>query len=181
MHGMSCRMKAIKIADYDPLWPALFERERHRLWQAIGDLVEDIHHVGSRSVVGLAAKPKVDIDAVLASAAAVGRAVDRVRQSGIYCFHGDPYSAGMWTFTRTRSSYGIRFYLCGPGQVTHGERMLFCDWLRTHPADAAAYARLKRRLAMEAEGDRLRYTEGKAAFVAAIVRRASTRPTARPA
>jgi GrpB-like predicted nucleotidyltransferase (UPF0157 family) len=164
----------IKIVDYDSMWPASFEQEQRRLLQVIGDLVDGIHHVGSTSVAGLAAKPKIDIDAVLGSDTAIGHAVDRLRALAIYCFHGDPYGAGLWTFTRAHHAYGVRLYLCGPGNATHGERVLFRDWLRTHPADAAAYAALKRRLALEAKDDWTRYSEGKADFVATIIRRASS-------
>lgn len=66
-------MSAIKIVDYDPTWPALFEREKIRILDLIGDLVEEIHHVGSTSVLGLCAKPKIDIDVVLLSEARIPR------------------------------------------------------------------------------------------------------------
>ena len=56
--------------------------------------------------------------------------------------------------------------------------MLFRDWLRAHPEDAAAYAALKRRLAVEANGDWDFYTGGKVEFVAEIVDMArATRPS----
>jgi GrpB-like predicted nucleotidyltransferase (UPF0157 family) len=52
--------------------------------------------------------------------------------------------------------------------------ILFRDWLRTHPGDAAAYEALKRRLAVAADGDWKLYTGGKSAVVAEILRRASS-------
>ena len=54
--------------------------------------------------------------------------------------------------------------------------MLFRDWLRTHPEDAAAYEALKRRLAVEANGDWKFYTGGKVEFVAGIVEKARVSP-----
>jgi GrpB-like predicted nucleotidyltransferase (UPF0157 family) len=53
------------------------------------------------------------------------------------------------------------------------KRILFRDWLRTHPVDAAEYAALKRRLAAQANGDWKFYTGGKSDFVGEIVRLAS--------
>ena len=50
---------------------------------------------------------------------------------------------------------------------------VFRDWLRAHADDAARYAALKRALAAAHAGDREAYTEGKTAFVEAIVQRAS--------
>ena len=173
-------MSAIEVVDYDPSWPAAFAAERAGIFALIGDFVEDIHHIGSTSVPGLAAKPKIDIDAVLRSGDFLPEAIERVKAPGGYAFHGDPYGDGMWTFTRGRGAYGTRLYLCGPGNATHIKRVLFRDWLRAHPEDAAIYAALKRRLAVEANGDWDFYTGGKSDFVAEIVRRAAMQPLLSP-
>lgn len=166
-------MSAIKVLDYNPTWPALFEAEKSCILELIGDMVDDVHHVGSTSVIGLCAKPKIDIDAVLRSNAIVVKAIERVKARSDLTFHGDPYSDGMWTFTSGHGSFGTRLYLCGPENSTHAKRILFRDWLRTHPDDAAAYAGLKRKLVAEANGDWKFYTDGKFDFVAKIVRQAS--------
>ncbi len=162
-------MSAIKVVAYDPAWPSLFEREKRRLVDAIGNMVEDIHHVGSTSIIGLAAKPKIDIDTVLRSDLMIADAVAGIKSLGTYHFHGDPYDDGMWTFTQGHGSYGTRLYVCGPANAMHVSRVLFRDWLRYHPADAAEYATLKIRLAEEAKGDWRYYTNGKASFVSRIV------------
>jgi GrpB-like predicted nucleotidyltransferase (UPF0157 family) len=153
-------MTTIKVVDYDPSWPAAFRAERAGILALIGDLVEDIHHIGSTSVPGLAAKPKIDMDAVLHTDDFVPEAITRVRATGGWDYHGDPYGDGRWTFTRGRTS-GTRLYLCGPHNEAHEKRILFRDWLRSHPEDAAAYEVLKRRLAVEASGDFAFYTGGK--------------------
>lgn len=166
-------MSAIKVVEYDPAWPGLFAAEKSRILELIGDMVEDIHHVGSTSVVGLCAKPKIDIDAVVRSDAMIADAVERVKSLANFNFYGDPYADGMWTFTSGHGSYGTRLYLCGSENATHVRRVLFRDWLRAHPNDAAEYASLKRRLAREANGDWKFYTRGKTEFVTRIVGQAS--------
>ena len=59
----------INIVDYDPSWPASFERIKGELILilALGPPIPyiDIHHVGSTSVPHLAAKPIIDIDLVV--------------------------------------------------------------------------------------------------------------------
>lgn len=165
-------MRPIVIADYDPSWPDLFAAERDRLSELLCGIAAEIHHVGSTSVPGMAAKPKIDIDVVIHEPRLLASAVERVREAGIHDFHGDPYGEGMWTFTRGTVS-GFRVYLCGPAAAPHEKRILFRDWLRAHRADAEAYAVLKRQLAAEADGDFKAYTDGKAQFVAAIVRNAA--------
>jgi GrpB-like predicted nucleotidyltransferase (UPF0157 family) len=166
-------MSPIKIVDYEPSWPALFAAERDGLRSLFGDLLEDVHHIGSTSVPGLAAKPKIDIDAVLRSDDLVPEAIEHVKATGAWDYHGDPYGDGRWTFTRGRTR-GVRLYLCGPANAAHDERILFRDWLRDHPEDAAAYQALKRRLAIDANGDWDFYTGGKSRFVATIVERAKS-------
>ncbi|EHS49085.1 protein of unknown function UPF0157 [Rhizobium sp. PDO1-076] len=170
-------MGSIEVVEYDPDWLAVFDAEKADLLSLLGNLVEDVHHVGSTAVVGLRAKPKIDIDAVIRDEGMLADAVERVKAIPKYTFHGTPYSDGMWTFTFGRGSRGNRLYLCGPNNATHEKRILFRDWLRSHPDDAADYAALKCRLATEANGDWAYYTGGKTAFVATIVSMASRQRT----
>src|SRR5262249_45358012 len=56
----------IQIVDYQPEWPQLFEREAERIRAVLGNRVLLLEHVGSTSVPGLAAKPRIDIVLVVA-------------------------------------------------------------------------------------------------------------------
>ncbi|MDL2403796.1 GrpB family protein [Rhizobium mayense] len=163
-------MRPIRLVDYDPAWPALFESRRAAIAALLGEPA-DMHHIGSTSVPGLCAKPKLDIDAVLLSDEARVSATERLKKDG-YAFHGDLNGAGRWAFTKDEMPCGTRLYLCIPDNPAHRDRILFRDYLRSHPAAAANYAELKRRLAFEAEGDWDHYTGGKSDFVADILRRA---------
>jgi len=49
--------------------------------------------------------------------------------------------------------------------------LLFRDYLRTHPDDAAAYERLKRRLAARFAHDGAAYTDAKVPFFWDVIRR----------
>ncbi|GLQ57252.1 GrpB family protein [Devosia nitrariae] len=49
------------LVDYDPAWPAEFVAERERLTAALGTIAKGIEHYGSTSVVGMRAKPLLDI------------------------------------------------------------------------------------------------------------------------
>ena len=60
---------SIPIADYDPLWPALFDREGDRIRKALGTRVLLLEHVGSTSIPGLAAKPIIDLVLAVTDAA----------------------------------------------------------------------------------------------------------------
>jgi GrpB-like predicted nucleotidyltransferase (UPF0157 family) len=49
------------MVDYDPEWPIAFQEERERIYVAVGDIARGIEHYGSTAVVGLRAKPILDI------------------------------------------------------------------------------------------------------------------------
>jgi len=51
----------ITLVEYDPRWPALFDREAARIREVLGDTPVRVEHVGSTSVPGMAAKPIIDI------------------------------------------------------------------------------------------------------------------------
>ncbi|MCZ3379375.1 MULTISPECIES: GrpB family protein [unclassified Rhizobium] len=163
-------MRPITLVEYDPQWPFLFEDKSRAIGLLLGHPAT-FHHIGSTAIAGLCAKPKLDIDAVLFSEEDRLDATERLKEDG-YRFHGDLLRAGRWAFTRDEMPYGTRLYLCLPDNEAHRERLLFRDYLRTHPERAADYATLKRRLADEANDDWDHYTGGKSDFVADIVRRA---------
>jgi GrpB-like predicted nucleotidyltransferase (UPF0157 family) len=56
----------IRLADYDPAWPGLFDREEARIRAILGARALRLEHTGSTSVPGLAAKPIIDITMVVA-------------------------------------------------------------------------------------------------------------------
>ena len=58
-------LQPIVVVDYDPEWVHMYEEERTRIVSLIGAYLEEIHHVGSTSIPGLAAKPIIDIFAIV--------------------------------------------------------------------------------------------------------------------
>ncbi|GMV07480.1 MAG: hypothetical protein AMXMBFR53_37550 [Gemmatimonadota bacterium] len=52
---------SVQVVPWDPRWPEQFEAEREGLLPLFGDAAASIHHVGSTSVPGLAAKPVLDV------------------------------------------------------------------------------------------------------------------------
>src|SRR5215208_5329264 len=52
----------VVIVDYDPAWPQRFADEAARVAPIVG---ADVHHIGSTAVPGLAAKPVIDLMALV--------------------------------------------------------------------------------------------------------------------
>ncbi len=160
---------AIVVLPYDDSWPDLFAQVSAELAPVFAGLAPVFHHVGSTSVPGLAAKPKIDLHAAFADLETVTTAVERMQAIPGYTYHGDKYGDQSWTFTSGKT-YGARLYLCTLENQVLRDRILFRDYLRTHPERAAAYAALKLRLMGEAKDDWGYYTGGKTEFVRETVR-----------
>lgn len=57
----------VAVLDYDPQWAIHFQRIKSEILAALSEVpVIAVEHVGSTSVPGLAAKPIIDIDVVVA-------------------------------------------------------------------------------------------------------------------
>ena len=54
-------MMRVKVVVPNPGWPNEYEQEKNRLVEVLGGVILEIHHIGSTSVKGLAAKPIIDI------------------------------------------------------------------------------------------------------------------------
>lgn len=51
----------VDLSEYNPDWEKQFEYERNRIVDVLGDKVVAIEHIGSTSIMGLEAKPIIDI------------------------------------------------------------------------------------------------------------------------
>jgi GrpB-like predicted nucleotidyltransferase (UPF0157 family) len=160
----------IELAEYDPEWPRLYEREAKRIRGALGDRVLQLEHVGSTSVPGLVAKPLIDILLVVGDSAdeeayvpalvAVGYVL-RIREPDWYehrLFKGPDTNVNVHTFS--------------PG-TAEAERLVgFRDHLRTNEHDRELYARTKRELAQREWKYVQNYADAKSEVVEEILARA---------
>jgi GrpB-like predicted nucleotidyltransferase (UPF0157 family) len=152
----SGRNAPVEIIEYDPAWPAAYAAERERLAPLLPAGVQ-LHHFGSTAVSGLAAKPVIDMIALVDD---LDAPIAALVQPGGYQYP----AAFNATLTHRR-------FLCHPTVAyrTHhlhlvdepGElerRLHFRDRLRTDPVLASEYATLKRALAERYRDDREAYT-----------------------
>ena len=154
----------IIVVDYDPEWPKQFERLRAPIAAALGDLAQAIEHVGSTSVPGLAAKPVIDIDVLLAATGGLPASIARLAPLG-YEHEGDLGIAGREAFRHAPALPVHHLYVCDPDCAEYRRHIAFRDYLRRHRDEADAYGALKRRLAEKYRNDRAGYGAAKDAFV----------------
>jgi GrpB-like predicted nucleotidyltransferase (UPF0157 family) len=158
----------IAIVDYDPRWPELFERLAAPLRHALAGLGASLEHVGSTSVPGLAAKPVIDIDVIVAAPGDVPPAIERLRGLG-YVYQGDKGVPGREAFLWPPALREHHVYVVVEGSPPHLAHVRFRDLLRERRDLVCEYANLKRALAARHGADRLAYTEAKSDFVMAVL------------
>jgi GrpB-like predicted nucleotidyltransferase (UPF0157 family) len=157
------------VAEYDPGWPGVFERLRDRLDAVLAGVAHVTEHVGSTAVCGLAAKPIIDVDIVVANQAAVGPAAKALAAAG-WRHEGDLGIKGREAFLPPADAAYHHLYLVVAGSRPHRDHIDLRDFLRAHPRHAARYAALKRQLAVLLEADRDAYVRGKEDMITEFLR-----------
>lgn len=169
----------VQINDYDPEWPRLYEREVARVRSALGDRVLLLEHVGSTSVPGLAAKPKIDMLLVVANTADEASYVPALEAAGYVLSIREPdwYEHRMFKGLDT----DINLHVFSAGCTEIDRMLLFRNWLRSNESDRLLYERTKRELARNNWKYMQNYADAKTAVVSEILTRAQnsggTHPT----
>jgi len=153
-------MGGIIVVDYDPTWPATFERLRQRIWPVVADVATSVEHVGSTSVPGLAAKPIIDMSVVVPTASDVPIAIERLAALD-YIHRGNLGVEGRDTFQSPGTLPRHHLYLCAHDSLALRNHLLVRDYLRAQPEAAARYGELKQQLARQHPDEIDAYVAGK--------------------
>ena len=160
----------IQIVDYDSAWPQLFEREAERIQATLGQRVLLIEHVGSTSVPGLAAKPRIDILLVVADSADEEAYVPALEAAAYILRIREPDWHEHRMFNGPDTDINLHVFSSGCPEI---DRMLdFRDWLRSNESDRRLYERSKRELAGLDWKYVQNYADAKTAVVEEILARA---------
>jgi GrpB-like predicted nucleotidyltransferase (UPF0157 family) len=159
----------IHIVDYDPTWPSLFEREAERVQATLGDRVLLLEHVGSTSVPGLAAKPRIDMLLVVADSADEPAYVPVLEAAGYVLRIREPdwYEHRVFKGPDT----DINLHVFSPGCPEIDRMLLFRNWLRSNAPDRQLYERTKRELARQDWKYVQNYADAKTTVVEEILAR----------
>ena len=155
----------VEIVEYRREWAEIFECERAAIIERCRPWVLEVHHVGSTSVPGLAAKPILDIMPVVASPDDGENAVEPMTTLG-YRYRGENGLAGRFYFDKIVEGRTVVHCHMYPQDHSDVRKLVvFRDRLRIDSVTAMAYERLKRELASKFRDDRPAYTDAKGAFV----------------
>ncbi len=166
------KIDRVEIKPYDANWPNIFEDEAIRIKKALADNCIAIHHVGSTSVPGLAAKPKIDIIVVVQDLF-----FDKSQLEAIgYKYRGGFNIPLRRCFTIRTADKNINLHIFEENDPEIELNILFRDHLRRHPEARDEYALLKYKLITEESSHEKNdsiyrgYTLGKHDFIQNILK-----------
>ena len=161
----------VALVAYRPEWKRYYEEEIRRLESIAGDRLLEYEHVGSTAIEGMAAKPIVDLLAVVDDLKDATELIPTLEAHG-YEHRPDEIPDRIFLARGPRTKRTHYLSLVERESASFRETVAFRDYLREHPEAAAEYERLKRELAARHPDDRSAYTEGKREFVERVLERA---------
>lgn len=167
------RIDRVEIKPYDPNWFHIFEKEAVLIRQELADNCIAVHHVGSTSVPSLAAKPKIDIIAVVKDLF-----FDKSQLESIgYKYRGGFSIPLRRSFTIRTADRNINLHVFEENDPEIELNILFRDHLRESPSTRDEYALLKYKLITEESSHEKNesiyrgYTLGKHDFIQNILKK----------
>jgi len=167
----------VTIVEYSAAWRELFEQEKRLLESAIGESPAVIEHVGSTSVIGLAAKPIIDIMIGLRDFSVANNLVSKIEAVGYEYVpeYEDVMPDRRYFKKRVAGIKTHHIHMVKLGGEFWQRHLLFRDFLRANPDVADEYGALKKGLAELDWDDTNRYVDAKTDFIKNIENKARER------
>jgi GrpB-like predicted nucleotidyltransferase (UPF0157 family) len=161
--------RVISVVEYDPGWPRRFESLRDEYagaMAAAGVPVVAIEHVGSTAVPGLAAKPVIDCDIVVAEPVVMAASQTLVALG--FTPLGELGIPSRWAFKEPERLAGTNTYVVVEGSLSLRNHLAVRNVLRANPGLREEYATVKRRVAAVTD-DIDEYGRGKSPVIQRIL------------
>lgn len=171
----------VKLCEHEKEWEVEAQNTISRLKRILGNVIKDIQHVGSTSVLSIKAKPIIDIAVAVDDFNDILAFEKELKNDGFY------YRPKAQDSLRNQLLFACGSFYDGSGDLqTHFIHVVltnsmdwinyinFRDYLNSTPSVAKEYENLKVSLAMQAPVDsgRERYLEGKHDFIVYTLRKA---------
>ncbi|MBS0184983.1 MAG: GrpB family protein [Proteobacteria bacterium] len=163
--------RILEIISYDPLWPKMFEEEAQKIKAALGENYSSLYHIGSTSVVSLAAKPIIDILLVVNK---ITDSYPEALASLDYKFRGRIVSPLSNFYQKGIPQPQFHLHLYEEGDEAIGLHLSLQHYLRNHPSEIISYSQLKFHLQekYKDKNDYAQYRIEKAPFIEDLLQKA---------
>lgn len=153
------------VTDYSKVWPQLFDKEADKIKKILKDEMIEIHHIGSTSVLGLKAKPIIDMMPIVKDIKSIDKYNKKMIEIG-YEPLGEFGIPGRRYFRRGEERRTHQIHIFQDDNIVEIERHLAVrDYLKSHKAIANKYAELKVQLVGQFPRNIGNYIDGKHDFV----------------
>ncbi len=169
----------ISIVPYQVVWQKMFEEEADFLREKLPqNLIKRIEHFGSTAVLGLSAKPVIDILVEVTSLEETKKRIVPVLEAEGYEYFyrpafgdsGPPYY--VWFIKRDSKGKRTHHIHMVEADSELWDRIYFRDYLKEFPKVAERYNDLKIELSKKYPNNRVKYTEEKGEFIHSITEKA---------
>lgn len=158
----------IKLEDYNKKWAEQYIDIKNELWPHMGQLAIGIEHVGSTSVIGVKAKPVIDID-VIVSSQLFYEELKTLLEKLNYEHQDDQVVLGREVFINNKHKISHRLYVCTPDSLALKNHLTFRNMLNQHKDLVELYNEVKTNSANNAK-DEDEYCKMKTSFIIEVLR-----------
>lgn len=162
------KIRKVIVSEYDPIWVERFTEEASLIKRCLKNNCLAVHHIGSTSIEGLAAKPVVDILVIVDDLSLIDDNAGGLQSLG-YVAMGEYGIPGRRFFWKTPEQRLFHVHLFEKGHADISRHLAFRDYMREHRDVACAYGEMKRALAKQFVNDIEGYVNGKDSFIRTIL------------
>ncbi|MEM9777061.1 MAG: GrpB family protein [Chloroflexota bacterium] len=165
----------VKLEPYNPDWVLRFQAARDEIMKHLGHVFDDVQHFGSTSIDGMVAKPTIDMLAGTWQFPWDEGHDQHLEKIGFKFYKANHDRWRVYLKPHQDKVRGYHLHVVEYGSEHWLNHLLFRDYLRQHPEDAAEYAFVKLRLAQSESvrtGGRGAYQLGKKDVVQKIMQKA---------
>ncbi|WP_421379393.1 GrpB family protein [Bacillus salacetis] len=165
--------RKVEVTPYNHQWKDQFFHEKQRLDRVFHGSYAVVHHIGSTSVEGLAAKPIIDFLIVVQDINIADERTSELEDLGYIAKGENGIPNRRYFFLENENGerlYHVHVFPSGSEEIER--HLVFRDYLRTFKDEAEKYGRLKSGLAAKHPEDIDAYIEGKNSFVQEMERKA---------
>jgi len=160
-------MSNLKIIPYNRKFPKIFEKEKKKIANAIGD--RDIHHIGSTAVPGLGGKGIIDIMIGIKKWQEAKDIVRKLRNIGFKHVHPKEKGRIFLSERREPTPDNVHLHIVKKGSKQYKDLLSFRNYLRKHKKEIKKFFNLKLECLKRAEGNRDKYGKLKEEYVKKIL------------
>lgn len=160
-------MRVITLVEYKDTWSTEFAKEADNIKNVLSENLMAAYHIGSTAILGLQAKPVIDILLEVRSLSEVDNQNSELENLG-YGAKGEYGIEGRRFFQKggDERTHHVHIYETGNPEIERHK--LFVEFMISHPNRAAAYEKLKIELVSKYREEPDKYSEGKSVFIKTI-------------